>query len=440
MSDSIYWIWLSLCCGSASRIYTSLIDRFGSAYNVFRASDSEIKQIDKIKDAQAAKLCRKNLDEARAVVDACSVQNIGIITYDSPKYPVRLKQLRDAPAVLYYRGSFCDFDKNVCIAVVGTRKMSEYGKKSAYNMAYDLTAGGAVVVSGMALGVDGMAAAGAIDANGKTVAVLGCGVDIAYPAEHLLLSNNIIVNGVVISEYPPGTKPDRRNFPERNRIISGLCQGTLVIEADMRSGSLITARCAMFQGRELFALPGMVGVSNSEGTNMLLKNGARIATCAEDILELYQFLYPSKINIQALRSAGHGNVQSAAEKLNIGATAPLSERAAVKSAGTVKTPENNRKSSNISKSINTINKTGTKSGEKNLPDENISDILRTLDDCSVKVYSCMPEENPATIDEIIRFGFKVHEVTSALTMLEISGLVTALPGGQYIKITPGEKM
>lgn len=428
MTDTIYWIWLSLCCGPASRAYAPLIDHFGSPYRVYRASENEILQVHGMTEGLAKKLCSKDLDDAIAVADACAILDIGIVPYGSPQYPLRLKQLRDAPAVLYYRGGWCDFDKNVCIAVVGTRKMSNYGKKSAYTMGADLTVGGAVVVSGMALGVDSMAAAGALDVGGGTVAVLGCGVDIAYPSEHAYLMKKIISKGFVISEYPPGTSPSRRNFPERNRIISGLCQGTLVIEADMRSGSLITARCAAYQGREVFALAGMVGVSNSEGTNHLIKNGARIVTCAEDILELYQFLYPSKINIAAIGQSAHhySNRRSIDERASSAAS-----KLGIKVAGVSLSAVTNDKSE--TRSVRVKEKEEQPKEKSSSKSTKISEILGTLDACSARVYSCMPEEESATIDEIIRYGFKVHEVASALTMLEISGLVTALPGGQYIK-------
>lgn len=429
MNDTLYWIWLSLCCGTASRVYAPLIDHFGSAGQVYRAAESEILKVHNMTGTLAAKLGRKKLDEAIAVADTCSRLDIGIVTYSSPQYPVRLKQLRDAPAVLYYRGEWCDFDKNVCIAVVGTRKMSDYGRQSAYNMAADLTAGGAVVVSGMALGVDSMAAAGALDAGGRTVAILGCGADIAYPPEHAYLMKRIIARGLIISEYPPGTAPDRRHFPERNRIISGLCQGTLVIEADMKSGSLITARCAAYQGREVFALPGMVGVSNSEGTNHLIKNGARIVTCAEDILALYQFLYPSRINMAAIgQNANHTSKQHSLREKAISAAAKLRIRAAG-SSPTGASPEKPAEAPAQER------KEAPKEPVRAPEAENTrqAELLSALDECSARVYASMPDGKSATIDEIMRLGFKVYEVASALTMLEVSGLVAALPGGQYIK-------
>lgn len=432
MTDTIYWIWLSLCCGPASRAYAPLLERFGSACGVYSASEKDLLAMPNLPEGLAARLSRKNLDAARAIADACAMLDIGIVTYENSRYPARLRQLRDAPAVLYYRGEWFDFDKNVCIAVVGTRKMSDYGLQSAFSIAAELTAGGAVVVSGMALGIDSMAAAGALDVGGRTVAVLGCGVDVFYPPEHAYLMKKIIQRGLVVSEYPPGTAPERKHFPERNRIISGLCQGTLVIEADMRSGSLITARCAAYQGREVFALPGMVGVSNSEGTNYLIKNGARIVTCAEDILELYQFLYPSKINIAAIGQIVYGNAlhQSMGER-----AAAAAVKLRVRSANPARYKP--RESKPLSPQPQRANKPEpqTAKAEKKAPTSAPAPPGAPVppDEGSARVYARMPAGRAVTMDELAAAGFKISEVASALTLLEISGLVTALPGGQYLK-------
>ena len=176
--------------------------------------------------------------------------------------------------------------------------MTEYGKRSAYTITYDLAKCGAVIISGMALGIDGICHRAAIDAGGQTVAVLGCGIDRIYPAEHESLYNEITENGAVITEFKPGTPPAGYNFPLRNRILSGLSQGTFVIEADKRSGAMITARSAIFQCLYIFALPGKVGEMNSSGTNSLIQKGAKMVTTALDILDEYAGLYTASIRIE----------------------------------------------------------------------------------------------------------------------------------------------
>lgn len=305
-NNTVLWLWLQQVCGAGSSMPELLLDAFdGSIVKLYEADKRDYLDIPFIKSGLIDKLCDKKLEKALEINAYCKNEGIGILTPESVLYPKRLARIQSKPIVLYYKGILVDLDKEVCIAEVGTRNMSEYGSYTSYSMAYDMAKAGAVVVSGMAKGVDGMAHRGALDAGGCTVAVLGCGIDRAYPAEHASLMKDIIKHGAVITEFWPFTAPYGKNFPMRNRIISGLSLGTLVTEAPSRSGALITAETALKQGREIFAVPGKLGELNSTGTNELIRNGAKMVTSASDVLLEYQPLYPGKINlnrITAIRS------------------------------------------------------------------------------------------------------------------------------------------
>lgn len=212
--------------------------------------------------------------------------NITICDIEDPEYPDMLSAIFDPPYLLYYRGDITILQE-LCLAVVGSRRATTYGRVQARRFGRELAEQGIVVTSGMARGIDTEAHLGALDAGGKTAAVLGCGIDIIYPPENIKLFNQITERGVVISEFPPGTRPEPGNFPARNRTISGLSHGVLVVEAKQRSGALITADFALEQGRDVFALPGPINSPNSVGTNNLIKQGACLVGSTKDILNEY---------------------------------------------------------------------------------------------------------------------------------------------------------
>ena len=286
----LFDIWFALCCGEGNREFPELLERYGNTYNLYKADTFELEGLP-CSDRLKTRLANKSLEEAASIAESCRRGDIHILFWQDEDYPASLRPLRDPPVLLYYRGSLPDFSKRLCIGVVGTRRMSEYGKGIAYRIGYELGAAGAVVVSGLALGIDGVTAAGAILAGGTTVAILGCGLNVPYPPEHKRLFDEIVEKGAVLSEYPPDTPPNKWQFPARNRIISGLSQGTVVVEAPNRSGALITARDAIMQGRDIYAFPGNVGETNSSGTNQLISDGATIVLKARDLLENYIFLY-----------------------------------------------------------------------------------------------------------------------------------------------------
>ena len=208
MDNRLLWLWLQNVCGAGSSMPELLLDAFDlSIEKLYDAAEPDYASFRFIKDSLKQKLCNKELKKAKQILAYCENEGIGIVTPDSSLYPRRLSRIQSKPIVLYYKGTLVDLDKEVCIAEVGTRDMTEYGCHTAYSMAYDMAKAGAAVISGMAKGVDGMAHRGAIDAGGYTVAVLGCGIDRAYAPEHQALMNEIIIYGVVLSEYPPFTPP-----------------------------------------------------------------------------------------------------------------------------------------------------------------------------------------------------------------------------------------
>jgi len=269
-----------------------LVDGFGSPGSVLEADPEEIIRVpgagkqaaatlgDRETVAAARKRAAKQLRRAAA-------SGVRVIDTDDPLFPFQLRTIHDCPLLLYCRGKTSLLGQPA-VAVVGSRSASAYGRRIGFELSRSLAALGIVVVSGMALGIDGEAHRGALNGDGGTIGVLGCGPDIVYPAVHAGLYRQVESRGVLVSEYPLGTRPDGFRFPARNRIISGLSLGVVVVEATLRSGSLITARLALEQGREVFAVPGPVDSSRSAGTHWLLKQGARLVQSAEDIVEELQ--------------------------------------------------------------------------------------------------------------------------------------------------------
>lgn len=438
-SQNLYWIWLAEVLGAGNSHAVELSDTFGSPFEVYNATEEEIVRSGCVSEQMAHKLSNKDLSRAYSIIDFCVKSNVGILTYSDEFYPSRLKTLKDPPCVLYYKGTIPDFNNRVCIAVVGTRKMSEYGKRSAFKIAYELASSESIVVSGMALGIDAVASCGAICGKGKTVAVLGCGIDIVYPPEHGRLMKIIEENGVVITEYAPGTRPLGANFPTRNRIISGLCQGTLIIEADDRSGAMITARCALTQGRDIYALPGNIDEWNAVGPNRLIRDGASAVTEARDILENYNLLYGKNINYLSLTYAKEryeydermlDKMGIAARKYNgVNVAPPQSDKGASELRPKRRSflPE---KEDMPSTSEKKKKKFGEFSAEKR---DNTEEIIASLGEFEKEIFSEIPLDRAISMDALCALGYTVGDVMSALTLLEVKGLVMPLPGSLYIR-------
>lgn len=296
MDSLLYYIWLSLRSGAGNETASFLLSKFGSPKAVFDADRYTLLSALPEHEGLAAALCDKDTSAAERVLEYCQRANIGIMTVDSHVYPQRLRAIHAKPIVLYYKGTFPNIDEKVAIACVGTRKCSDKGTRVAYKLGADLASAGAIVVSGMARGIDSMCARGALAEKGHTIAVLGCGIDVVYPPENEPLMKAIAQNGTVITEYAPGTPPTGKHFPVRNRIISGLCLGTVVVEADAGSGSLITADLARKQGRDVFAFPGDVDSTYHSGTNELIAEGAVMVRDARDVICEYEELWRGRIS------------------------------------------------------------------------------------------------------------------------------------------------
>ncbi len=292
MKEIDYWLWLSLKDGMNAAKMAKLISAFGSARAIYEMGKTDFNGAMRLNARTVAALCDKSTDRLRQVREDCNRYDIRVMTIDSPYYPDNLRHIASPPQLLYVRSrQKYNLNEYMCMSVVGTRQASEYGIASATKISHDAAANGFVIVSGMALGIDSAAHRGALNAGGITVAVLGSGIEKPYPYANKELMQKIIETGMVFSEYPPYTKPERYHFPERNRIIAGISCGTLVAEAPERSGALITANYALDEGRDVFSIPGDITRAKSAGTNNLIKEGAYPVTSARDIALYYSCEY-----------------------------------------------------------------------------------------------------------------------------------------------------
>jgi len=286
VEELYYYLALNDVPGIGRVLYKRLIDAFGSPTDVLCAASSELKNIDGITDKIIKGLKNFKPDDKKINNELVKIKDSGIrlITLNDNDYPQNLKSIYDPPPYLYVRGGSKNEDR-LSVAIIGSRSATNYGRQITETISKELSSLGITIVSGMARGIDSFAHQSAIDAGGRTIAVLGCGIDIAYPPENKGLMERIRNSGAVISEFPFGTPPEATNFPQRNRIISGLSLGTVVIEAADDSGSLITANYAVEQSRELFAVPGNITSRMSKGSNSLIKKGAKLINSADDIIE-----------------------------------------------------------------------------------------------------------------------------------------------------------
>ena len=450
------WIWLSEKCGAGSSEALPIVEKLGTIDDIFAADYEQYASLG-ISERLCEDLCNKNTDRAQKIINYCQSAGVGILTYGSSDYPASLRSLKNPPVVMYYVGKLPDFNKTLCIAMVGTRKMSEYGMRAAYKIAYEVASSGAVVVSGMALGIDGVSSCAAIAAGGKSVVVLGCGIDIVYPKEHKKLREIIKQNGAVMTEFAPGTEPRGTNFPIRNRIISGISQGTVVVDADMNSGSMITAKCAILQGRDLYAVPANIGSENSSGTNTLIRDGAQAVLCGNDIVRNYTYLYRGRINVmkmvnsekksefdpEVVRNMGIAirvMPKKSDEGVSKGGGVPEgitpSQRAPRKARGEESATPDRSPSTPPKFVADKMNETAPFASER--PEEgrggdDSAKILETLSEKHRKIFDEMPLDKAITIDYLTKTGFTMGEVISALTILEIKGLISSLPGALYVR-------
>jgi len=316
-ADLADWIALNMIRGIGSRTANQLIDRFGSPAGVFAASRLALEKeglkpetIHELHDSEI-------LDKAGAEIERLEQLGARVVTLEDEEYPPLLREIHDPPIALYVRGDLKKACERPCIAVVGSRRCSTYGINAAQSLSRDLAANGITIVSGMARGIDAAAHRGALEAGGQTIAVVGTGLEKTYPKEHKKLEDEIVANGAVISEFPLGTPPLPQNFPYRNRVLSGLCVGVMVVEAAEHSGSLITARLAYEQGREVSAVPGNITSQTSFGPNFLIKDGAKLVQYWRDVVEELPRDLKEKILGVTKRGDGEPNIQPAFEAVDL---------------------------------------------------------------------------------------------------------------------------
>lgn len=365
---------------------------------------------------------KKDLTEATKIFDACERAGISVLPYSAERFPQILREIPDPPILLYYVGQFPDFAHLFCIGMVGTRKMSESGMQIGYRLSYELASAKALVISGLAEGIDGVCAVGAIAGGGKTVAVVGCGLDIVYPRHHEKLMEHIVGSGgAVLSEYPPGTRPMHYHFPIRNRIISGLSQVVIVVEAGGMSGSLITAKEAVTQGRAVYAVPASTEIAAAEGNNQLLRDGAKVVLEAQDVVDRYRYVFEARPLAERVRKLTAGADKDALRRygvIDFERIAPRGETIAAKQATKAIPPT----------------PAPTEATPKAEPKQSIpDDTLQSLSPVQKAVLEAMPDDVPVTA-EAIKTEYPLGEVLAALTMLEILGIVRKLPGSMYGKV------
>ena len=388
MSALKYWLWLTELPGLTNQTRLALLRHFPTPEDVYYADPEEVLLTEGITREQAKLLEDKDCSGADRILADCQRLDLDILTIQDAGYPNRLRNIYDPPCLLYVRGRLPAFDDEASIAVVGTRDCTPYGVSSAEKLGYGLAAGGAVVVSGLARGVDSAALRGALRAGGTVTAVLGNGLDVVYPPENQYLYEDVAAAGALISEYPPGTPPEAKHFPVRNRIMSGLCLGTLVVEAPARSGALITAGTALEQGRDVFAVPGPIDAPASVGCNRLIRDGAGLVSDAWDILGEYEPRFPDKLRREGARET----------------PAVLGYQARQKTEPKPVPPS-------VSLSHN----------DYSLTDDQIR-LLRAL------------TEEPMLVDDLIELtDIPTRRVLSALTVLEIEHLVTQHSGKRYAR-------
>ncbi|HHU22640.1 MAG TPA: DNA-protecting protein DprA [Clostridiales bacterium] len=296
MAPLKYWIWLSSLHGLRPKARELLLEHFGSPKEIYFAADTDYRDVGGIMPKELETLKNKDMEPALDILDKCREGKIRILTMQDAEYPRRLLNIFDPPAVLYVKGNLPVIDEEAAIGIAGTRKASPYGIKMARRMGYEITKGGGLVVSGLAEGIDSAGAHGALRAGGSCVGVLGTAIDQVYPRFNWRLFEDVMTVGALVSEYPPGAPNMPGNFPQRNRIISGLCVGVVIIEAPAKSGALITASRALDYGRDVFAVPGNADSFNCVGSNELIKDCAKAVTSGWDVLCEYEGIFAGKIH------------------------------------------------------------------------------------------------------------------------------------------------
>lgn len=404
MKNELLYIWLQQAVGLYSRLVSKIFEKFSSIEDIYNCEDFSF--LDESKAKYIKRLENKDNSSAFEVMKRCESLGVRITGYYDELYPQKLRSIEMPPVALYSIGDFRDLNKMPCVAIVGTRNMTDYGKQAAESFAYSFAKSGTCVVSGLAKGIDTAAHRGAVMADGYTVAVLGNPIGDIYPKENIKAFETLYKRGLVMSELYPGAPRTRADFPNRNRIISGISDAVVIAEAGETSGALITARHATTQGRSIFAIPGAIGAENA-GTNKLIKNGIAVATEPMDVLEQLMLEYPERVKsyepsaTENLRSYGNRTTN---KKPN---TEPKKKQELIPEAKPV-----------IQEFVAEEQTTKEKTFSGNLSD---------------RILMALKGAQPISADEIAaRTGLGITEIMTELTLMEIDGSIISCPGGRFI--------
>ncbi len=470
----LYFIWLSNAFKPGSATPKKLLYHFDSIFDIYKAQREDYEGLD-LPKADIMALCNKDLTTAQSYYRFCKSENISLFCFDDPLFPERVKIIDNPPPLFYYKGRLNLLDDYPCITMVGTRSCSERGFRLAYEAAFDAASKGAVIVNGLALGIDGACISGGLDANGYCIGVLGCGIDTIYPAANKQLFTRLNATGLILTEFPPFSKPDAWHFPVRNRVISALSIATCIFEADRKSGAMISAEHALMQGRRLFAVPGKPYDKSYSGPLELIKNGASVFTVADDILSEYSMQFPHRINLANKNAPSKDKLDSLVNQYFKKGTDPdkpvnrrfvnsYGSKASSTPHGEINSQAKTEIKAEVKAEVKPEVKDETKSeasrekvnvpvykAEKvqkesvspapeakkpvqepaNQPSSAVEPDLSVLSVTERQVFELLSSRGALTADEISKCGIKIEQVLSVLTLLEIYGLVTALPGGRF---------
>ena len=405
MTELKYWLWLTTRQGMTAGKVLLLLDHFATPERLYYADPEEYALLP-LNEHQRRGLEDKSMDRPEKILDDCQRLGVDIMTLRDAAYPQRLRQLVDPPAVLYWKGKKILFDEEAAIAVVGSREPTEYGERMAEKFGLELSRGGALVVSGIAEGLDTCAIRGALKGGGAVVSMLAGGVDCIVPKANRFLAQDVAAVGALISEYPPGTQHKGEHYRPRNRILSGLCLGVLAVECRTFGGTMLTVNHALEQGRDVFAVHGALDNPMSEGTNLLIQQGAKLVTAGRDILEEYWDRFPLKLSAAAPLPP-----QVARERLE----------GAVKEK---KAPRQEQREPQAETGRMVIPRKEQKS--------------RFTDD-ELQIIAAL-EQSPLSADQVVeRTQISAKYVLSALTMLQVQGAVEELPGRRFQALMELEK-
>lgn len=397
-ADCVYWIWFQLVFGFGTRRAELFMSYFENPKQIFDGVLQKTRVAGMLEEKELQQMDAA-FEQAETIKRRTLKKGVAVITPEDSAYPVLLKQIYSKPAVLYVKGDLSCLNGKLAIAMVGSRKHSEYGRDASAWIAKGLVKGDAVVVSGLAHGIDTECHMSALKAGGKSIGVLGCGIDVDYPKGNAAVKRLMCENGAVVTEFPLGTEPRGMYFPIRNRIVSGMCHGVVVIEADLKSGSLLTAAHALEQGRDIFAVPGSIFSRQEQGTHRLIRDGAKLTESAQDIFDEYEYL-------GLWKNVSERYDPSGAENISYSKTPPA------KNAPRIEAPPEREPVQ-----------------KRDPPDGTSADANR--------IYSIM-DEAAMTVDSITEAAhIDVSRVLSALTELEIYGLIASGPGGRFGIVSGG---